>query len=177
MQGEEIAAPKKKLWRWLFYHEFVQFGKQHSWYKAIFSSIVLSQQCCEVYFISLTVAKPLCNMATKYYWNRYPPNLAGWIRPWEIREAHNFSYTVYSKSSAQLTHATATQPQLHCRLANCNGPAIDQWWSLPFNWKVGCSAHGHCVNGRNAPWARAFTSTAPASRFRCASNCRHKGLR
>jgi len=37
------------------HHDFVQFGKQHSRYKAILSSIVLSQQCCEVYFISLTV--------------------------------------------------------------------------------------------------------------------------
>ena len=33
---------------------------------------------------------------------------------------------------------------------------------LPLNWKVGCSFHGHRVNRRNAPWARAFTSTAPA---------------
>jgi len=39
--------------------DFVQLGKQHSRYKAILLSIVLSQGCCEVYFISLTVAKPL----------------------------------------------------------------------------------------------------------------------
>ena len=37
------------------HHDFVQFGKQHSRCKAILSSIVLSQQCCEVYLISLTV--------------------------------------------------------------------------------------------------------------------------
>ena len=37
------------------HHDFVQFGKQHSRYKASLPSIVLSQQCCEVYFISLTV--------------------------------------------------------------------------------------------------------------------------
>jgi len=43
----------------LIHHDFVEFGKQHSRYKAILSSIVLSQQCCEVYFISLTVMKPL----------------------------------------------------------------------------------------------------------------------
>jgi len=42
-----------------FHHDFVQFGKQHSRYKAILLSIVLSQQFYEVYFISLTVAKLL----------------------------------------------------------------------------------------------------------------------
>jgi len=40
------------------HHDCVQFGKQHSQYKAILSSIVLSRQCCEVYFISLTVGNP-----------------------------------------------------------------------------------------------------------------------
>jgi len=32
----------------------------------------------------------------------------------------------------------------------------------PLSWKVGCSIHSHWVNCRSAPWARAFTSTAPA---------------
>jgi len=32
---------------------FVQFGKQHSRYNPILLTIVLSQQCCETYFISL----------------------------------------------------------------------------------------------------------------------------
>jgi len=67
-------------------HDFVQFGKQHiktnsfifilshcSRYKAILLSIVLSQQCCEVYFIPLTVAKPLRDLTTKNYWNRSTP--------------------------------------------------------------------------------------------------------
>jgi len=41
------------------HHAFVQFGKQHLRCKVIVPSIVLSQQCCEVCFISLeTVAKP-----------------------------------------------------------------------------------------------------------------------
>jgi len=40
------------------YHDCVQFGKQHSRYKAILSSIVLSRKCCEVYFISLKVVNP-----------------------------------------------------------------------------------------------------------------------
>jgi len=37
------------------HHDFEKFGKQHSRYKAILSSIVLSQTYCEVHFISLTV--------------------------------------------------------------------------------------------------------------------------
>ena len=40
-------------------HNFIQFGKQNSLHMAILSSIVLSQPCCEEYFISFTVAKPL----------------------------------------------------------------------------------------------------------------------
>jgi len=41
------------------HHDFVQFGKEHSQYEAILLSIVLSQECSEVHFISFTVAKPL----------------------------------------------------------------------------------------------------------------------
>ena len=49
---------------------FITFEMSH-WlqYKPILSSIVLSQHFCEVYFISLTVAKPLWDLTTKYYWN------------------------------------------------------------------------------------------------------------
>jgi len=41
-----------------FIHDFVQFGKQHARYNAILPSVVLSQQCCEVYYSSLTVVNP-----------------------------------------------------------------------------------------------------------------------
>ena len=54
------------------HHDFVQIREQHLRLKVILSSIVLSQQCCEVYFISLTVEKPLWDLTTKYYWNRPP---------------------------------------------------------------------------------------------------------
>ena len=43
---------------------------------------------------------------------------------------------------------------------------------LPLNWKVACSIHDHWVNCRSAPWARAFTSTAPARSTIQASACR-----
>ena len=42
----------------------------------------------------------------------------------------------------------------------------------PSNWKVGCAIHSHWVNCRSAPWARVFTSTAPARRKIQASVCR-----
>ena len=50
-------------------HNFLQSGKQHSRYKAILPSTVLSLQCCEVYFTSLIVSKPLWDLTSKYYWN------------------------------------------------------------------------------------------------------------
>jgi len=55
--GETLAAeadprggdrPPKTYESNFFSPHFVQFGKQHSQFKAILSSIVLSQQCCEV---------------------------------------------------------------------------------------------------------------------------------
>jgi len=60
-----IIAPPKTYESIFIHHNFVKFGKQHSRYKAILSSTVLSQRCCEVYFIFLTVAKPLWDLTTK----------------------------------------------------------------------------------------------------------------
>jgi len=48
-------CPPKTYESNLFHHDFEQFGKQHSRCKAILPSIVFSQQCREVYFISFTV--------------------------------------------------------------------------------------------------------------------------
>jgi len=48
-------APPKTYKSNSIHHYFVQFGKQHSQFKAILPSIVLSQQFCDVYFIFLTV--------------------------------------------------------------------------------------------------------------------------
>jgi len=79
--GDWGDHPPKNYESNFIHHNFVQFGKQHSRYKAILSSIFLSKQCCEAYFIPLTVVKTLWNLATKYYWNR-PRNLTGWTRPW-----------------------------------------------------------------------------------------------
>jgi len=45
-------APPKTYESKFVHHDFVQFGKQHSEFKAILSSIVLSQQCCDVGYTS-----------------------------------------------------------------------------------------------------------------------------
>ena len=44
-------------------------------------------------------------------------------------------------------------------VASCWGGNSSVVKCPPLNWKVGCSIHGHWVNCRSAPWARAFTST------------------
>ena len=51
-------GPPKTYESNFFHHDFEQFRKQHSQYKAVLPSIVLSQKCCEVYFISLMVMNP-----------------------------------------------------------------------------------------------------------------------
>jgi len=53
-----------------FHHDFEQFGKQYSRYQDILPSIVLSQQCREVYFITFTVVNPYWDLTNKRYWNR-----------------------------------------------------------------------------------------------------------
>ena len=81
------ADTRGQLWRSppyesnFIHHDFVQLRKQHLQYKAILLSIVLSQQCCEVYLISLIVVKPLGNFTTKYSLKLPVPNLTCWIRP------------------------------------------------------------------------------------------------
>jgi len=55
-RGERPPLKPKKVS--FFHHDFVEFGRKHSRYKGILPSIVLSPQCCEVYFISLTVVNP-----------------------------------------------------------------------------------------------------------------------
>ena len=60
-------------------HDFLQFGKQQSRYKASLWSILLSQQCCEVYFIPLTVAKTLWDLTTKLL--KSSPLKLSWLDP------------------------------------------------------------------------------------------------
>ena len=63
------------------HHDFVEIGKQHSRYKAILSSIVLSQQCCKVYYIYSS--EPIMRLDYQILLKSLPPpKLTGWIRPW-----------------------------------------------------------------------------------------------
>jgi len=61
-----IAPPKTHESNFI-YHDFVQFGKQLSRYRVILSSIVLPQQYCGVYVISLSVMSPFRDLTAKYY--------------------------------------------------------------------------------------------------------------
>ena len=59
IQGDDWGDRPPKTYKSNFiHHDFVQFGKQDSRYEAILQSIVLWQQCCEIYFISFAVIKP-----------------------------------------------------------------------------------------------------------------------
>ena len=62
MEAIGAVAPPKTYESNFFYHDFAQFGKQHSRYKAILPSTALSQHCCEVYFISLTVGEHIMRL-------------------------------------------------------------------------------------------------------------------
>jgi len=77
--GESDRSPKTYESNFIR-RDFVQCGKQYSRCKAILLSIVLSQEFCEVYFISFTVAKPLWHLTSKYYWNRPTPQ-PYWLDP------------------------------------------------------------------------------------------------
>jgi len=65
-------APAKTYESNFIHHDNLQFGKQYSRYKDILPSTVLSQQRCEIYFISLAVVNPQWELNTKYHWNRPP---------------------------------------------------------------------------------------------------------
>ena len=76
IHGARVIEPPKIFEINFIHHDFVQLGKQHikanadkffvlfkkshcSRYMAILPSIFLSQQCCDAYFLSLTVKKQL----------------------------------------------------------------------------------------------------------------------
>jgi len=71
---------------------------------------------------------------------------------------HTFNAT---PPALRLQQLQPLPPKLQSQLIQSHIDFSTSHRPLP-NWKVGCSIHSHWVNCRNAPWARAFTSTAPA---------------
>jgi len=57
------------------HHDFIQSCKKHSRYNVILLPIVLSQQFCEVYFISLTIANPRMRLHDEILLKSHPLNL------------------------------------------------------------------------------------------------------
>ena len=90
--GEAIAPPKTYKSNFI-HHEFVQFGKQHSRYKVILPSNVLSQQCCEVGEGTVGLGSQLSFLIYSKSWKRWtlkfpwwfsliPAVVLKWIFPW-----------------------------------------------------------------------------------------------
>jgi len=81
IQGGAIEFPKTYESNFI-HHNVVHFGKQHSRHKAILPLIVLSQQCYNVNFIFLTVAKLFLRLVDQFLLQSPPPhNFTGWICP------------------------------------------------------------------------------------------------
>jgi len=80
MGGSRVGKlPPLKPTKGFLFTMIFTIRKQHLQSKTILPSTVLSQQCCGVYFIPLTVKKPLWDLTTKYYWSRAP--LTCWLDP------------------------------------------------------------------------------------------------
>jgi len=81
IHGGEIASPKTYESNFI-YHYFLQFGKEHSRYKAILSAIFCHSSV--VMYTSPSYSSEaimrLANIA-----EIAQPNLIGWIRPWTIQ--------------------------------------------------------------------------------------------
>ena len=77
------------------HHDFIQFSKQHSWYKAILLSSVSSQKCCEVYFISCSSEPLMIHDYQILQISPLPLTFTVCIHPWNL-PCLNFPLTMYS---------------------------------------------------------------------------------
>jgi len=77
------SSPLKAYESNLFHHDFAQCGKQHSRCKVILPSIILSQQCCEVYFVSYSseLVMRLQNITEKILLKSHPIDLLAGSAP------------------------------------------------------------------------------------------------
>jgi len=145
---------------------FVQFGEHHSRYKATLPSIVLSQQCCEEYFISLAVVNTQWDFSTKEMKSPPPPNLTGWIRTCLIVKtgrSHTFPLKKYflerylSAAAKKIVKKTTTNivAVLSCKSRRtrcwgrqakstlCRKGAVPQWINAHTEVKVQKFSHEH----------------------------------
>ena len=89
--------------------------------------------------------------------------------PW----GHRSGFVALMKQVAP--HITSNQRAIHKYALSCKTLSLELKSALdsvvsdgtvvecpPLNWKFVFLIYGHGVNRRNAPWARAFTSTSPA---------------
>ena len=64
-----------------FHHDFVQFGEQHSRYKAILTSIVLPQSVVKYTWYLLNSSELVMRLDCQILLISSPPKLTGWICP------------------------------------------------------------------------------------------------
>ena len=94
----------------------------------------LSQQSCEVYFISLAVVNLWWNLTAKHYWNR-PSNITGWIRPWlHLRPFQNFHF----KSDLSKIFDSDSLAYSEWSLAAMNFVATNTQWKLWYTARSLC---------------------------------------
>jgi len=73
--ADPVVGPPKTYESSIIHHHFIQFRKKHSRYKAILLATVLSQQCYDVYFTSLTVVNPRMRLDYQILLKSPPLNL------------------------------------------------------------------------------------------------------
>jgi len=79
--GDWGDCPPKNYESNFIHHDFVQFRKNYLRYKAILPSIVLSEQCCGVYFISLKAVNPQMRLDYQISLQSPPLNLLAGLAP------------------------------------------------------------------------------------------------
>jgi len=93
IQGRAIAPPPTIYKCCLFHHDFLQFGKEHSRYKAILPSVVLLLSILHLSYSSEPVMRLDWQILLKL-----PPKLTGWIRPWLKHNASSdFLWSAFHK--------------------------------------------------------------------------------
>jgi len=86
--------------------------------------------------MSLTVAKPLWDLTAKYYWNRLPPKITGWIRPWMDARGSTTCGVAIGLPPA-LTAKIAAWPTAQCK--RWSTPADHSWHSKGSKKRVLCN--------------------------------------
>ena len=163
-------VPPKTYETNFIHDDFLQFGKQHSRHKAFSSSPVLSQKCCEVYFTTLAIAKPSCDITTKI--TEIAPSALSCFHRWR-RKRLKMKYCD-SKQAATRSFGGNSPNEVRTQLAQ-RVPTDLLWYTYPVAY-LGQGRHGtyhgrHFDVGSKIVWQKLkfvtcsfFNSSAPHTR-------------